>query len=575
MHTFQVGDQIYIQQTAGYQEEAYNGIHTVTYVPNPYAVLIDISFTGTPTNPGTAVYSDRRKTVFFGNTELLPDPSFSGSGTWSSYGPDASGNAITLNGSGQLNWSQYSASTFVTKYTEPSGVTFTPGVTYTIEYEVFDTFPVLGAQYSYVDIGGTTGTTNFGVGVFTENITCGAGNTLKLYGGSPGTGLQGITFENISVKESTSFFNYSAWNGAIQHQRLINYTDDTYTMSAQSPGRFLTDVPNGYRLRPDNKMWINFHAETKNDAYGAILNTRYGQYVLLNLVTGYTPTVYVLPCGPKNVTEVEGTTGSTGFYNWSNDLGTWPVFKNTCWEFDMVTSGPGIPATTILTNTSGEQSPWYNNFNDEAVDFYLNGVLTQAYIGATTGPNEVLLNFDYTAFTSTSGYIYQNTEEYSIYLIDITGGTSSETLNFNVERDVTRYSNIEIYFIDRLGSLICKNFELQNAQSIKVDRTEYQTLAGGLMNGKWNFLSTDRGRHVNNTTVVKQVELNAAFITEAESSYLQELISSPEVYIMEYGQLWPVVVKTNNYDVLTKLNKKNIPFKMTVEYANNDMVQNF
>lgn len=585
-HTFEVGDQIYIQQDPGYVNEGYNGVHTVLNVPNPYSVILDIPFSGSPANGGTAVYADRRKTTFTGPQEylynsILDDNLFLFNG-WTEFGPDGCSVRLFINTNNSLTFVIPDASCgSINKSSINMFSAFTPGQEYRVQYTVSNVNnPSNEAQYVRAKLGGTAGQTKVGTGYTDEYIVCGTGTTFEMEfymdANTAGFGSHSESVSGISVTSNILVSGYSAWNGGIQHQSLINYTDDTYTMSAATPGRFLTDVPNNYRVRPENKMWINFHVEDSFDVRGATINTRYGEYVLLNLVTGNTPSVYVLPVGPENVSQVEGTTGSTGFYNWSNDIGTWPVFKNVCWDYDEVLQGT-TSASTIFENQSFEPHPWYNNFNDEAVDFYIGNTLYQAYIIDTPDIYSIELAIPFSAFTGNlgGGCAIQRTDYYSIHLFDTTGGTSSETINFNVDRTTSRYSNVEIYFIDRLGSLIPKNFELQNAQSIKVERSEYQTLAGGLMDGKWNFKSTDRGRHVNNTTVVKQVELNAAFITEAESNYLQELISSPEVYIMEYGQLWPVVVKTNNYDVLTKLNKKNIPFKMTVEYANNDSVQNF
>jgi len=370
---------------------------------------------------------------------------------------------------------------------------------------------------------------------------------------------------------------YTAFNGVVSHQELMTYTSSTFNLATGGTAQFLTNLPDGYRVKTENEMWLNFYSINPSiDVRLFQLDTRYGQYFTVN--TG-TSTVQTIAIGPANITAVESDVNPAGSVYWGNDIGTWPVFKNTCWTYDYATSGPGVPATTILTNLSLVESPWYNNFNDEQVDFYVNGVLTQALIQGTSAANSITLAYDYTAFTNTSivsGEVFQKTEYYDITTLQSgTTSATSETLRINVDYNTTRYGNIELIFIDRLGSFIPVNFELQSAKSINIDRNEYQTFLGQLSGGKWGFNSTDRGRQVLNTTVKTQLELNSNWLTQSEADYMQELYTSPVVFIKEYGKLWPVIIKTNSYDIKTKNNKKNIQIKLTLEMANNDRIQNF
>jgi hypothetical protein len=74
-------------------------------------------------------------------------------------------------------------------------------------------------------------------------------------------------------------------------------------------------MPDGYRVKPSNKMWLNYYSSSpEQNTYLAYLTTRYGEYALLNTLSGTSATkVQTIACGPANITAVEGTTGSTGF----------------------------------------------------------------------------------------------------------------------------------------------------------------------------------------------------------------------------------------------------------------------
>lgn len=79
-HYFQVGDLVLIDQNdTGATNSDYDGVHTITSVPNNYAFVIDQAF-GVSTAPeaGTAVNSDFSKTLFTGLTSSTGNYVFNG-----------------------------------------------------------------------------------------------------------------------------------------------------------------------------------------------------------------------------------------------------------------------------------------------------------------------------------------------------------------------------------------------------------------------------------------------------------------------------------------------------------------
>lgn len=71
-HYFQVGDKVLITQNpTGNTNTQYNGVHSVYSVIDNYSFVIDKTFgVSTPKEAGTAVYSDYRKTLFTGLTDV-------------------------------------------------------------------------------------------------------------------------------------------------------------------------------------------------------------------------------------------------------------------------------------------------------------------------------------------------------------------------------------------------------------------------------------------------------------------------------------------------------------------------
>lgn len=385
--------------------------------------------------------------------------------------------------------------------------------------------------------------------------------------------LRKVTFSSVTLEQ-----NYSAFNGALGHQQLYDYTGLTYTMATTNPSaKFLTNAPDGYTVRATNGMWLNLHSDILSATTWCELNTAYGQYFLQNFQSGASPTIQTIALGPYSIDNIATTPNQLSANTWNlGAIGTYPVFKNKCWCYDQLLDNND--GTTTLINSNGEVSPWFNNYNDELVDIvYQNNPNGQTFILDTPASNSVMVGISYSALTGfTTGCIKQITEWYTVQMLNTpqTSGTS-ELRTFNVDWSTTRYGNIELLFIDRLGSFIPANFTLQNLTTINISRNEYQTLLGDLNSSeqRWTFASTSRGKNVLNTTVKKQIELISNWLREEDVTYYQELFTSPVVYIKQNNLYWPVVVRTDSFQVLNKNNRKNLQIRIIVEMAVNDTIQ--
>jgi hypothetical protein len=166
------------------------------------------------------------------------------------------------------------------------------------------------------------------------------------------------------------------------------------------------------------------------------------------------------------------------------------------------------------------------------------------------------------------------------YVINLqnSGGTDT-TLSyvFKMNTECFRYDNIELYFFDRMGAIIPVNFELQSTRKISVSKSEYQSFLGDLntTTNRWGYNAKDRGRNQINTTVIEEMTLNTNWLTEQEASYFQELYTSPLVYMREGTNFWPVITKTNDLSIPKKNNKKNFQYTITIEMANQDVINKF
>jgi len=220
------------------------------------------------------------------------------------------------------------------------------------------------------------------------------------------------------------------------------------------------------------------------------------------------------------------------------------------------------------------------DINGNSVGLYnFNNVLTgatQQMEQVACGPND-LLNFSPsgTVISGSSSIFGSTVASYTVYLYVNVLGTDtrvSEIKTFKINSDCFKYTNIELLFMDRLGSFIPANFELKSLRSININRSEFKRIVGDLNGSSWGYNSTEFGNTPLNINEVQQLEIQTNWITESEMLFLKQLYTSPAVFIKENGQYWPVLVRTDRMPVPTYNNEKLLSCKMVIEYSNNDSI---
>ena len=188
-----------------------------------------------------------------------------------------------------------------------------------------------------------------------------------------------------------------------------------------------------------------------------------------------------------------------------------------------------------------------------------------------------------------SSNIY-NMKHYTVKVEDISGNNLSQTYrydincfkidNSNISRKTKGYEPIRLCWLNQYGAWDYYTFTMKSTRTIKTKGTTFRPLAG-----QWNKRiytpSTFRGGkktlRVNAREVIK---MNTDFIDEENSTWLEELISSPEIYILQgfntltdttildttFNQfVTPVRLLTSSHQIKTEANDKLIQYTFEVE----------
>ena len=160
------------------------------------------------------------------------------------------------------------------------------------------------------------------------------------------------------------------------------------------------------------------------------------------------------------------------------------------------------------------------------------------------------------------------------------GGTLQQIYTINIQcPDLRGYESIRLTWLNQWGAWDYYTFTKKSVRSTSTNRTTYTQTSGtwnkdifridGYKGGRKNF-------RVNST---EKIKVNTDFVNEAEAAWFEELINSPEVYILNgfdadesapYNTITnkyvePVLITTSNYIRKTIANDKLIQYTFEME----------
>ena len=111
-----------------------------------------------------------------------------------------------------------------------------------------------------------------------------------------------------------------------------------------------------------------------------------------------------------------------------------------------------------------------------------------------------------------------------------------------------RYDQLRVFFRNMYGGVDGYTFTRKNRQRVDVQRQTY-----GYNNSVYGDDQFDKQWSV---TYRDTYNLQSDWLSDAEFSWLQEMVYSPECWIELSGALVPVVVQTNTYNVMKRINDR-------------------
>lgn len=277
-----------------------------------------------------------------------------------------------------------------------------------------------------------------------------------------------------------------------------------------------------------------------------------------------------------------GTTESVEFMNGIFDFSEYPNYNEDDWTNTDSTDGIENLWTDCnrygILNVKPTQDFFANTFKNFSGGYQVtirtwNGSEYQYYYYTT--PDEttdvIRLMGDFGSITPIGGAILPVIQDDTLDVRVRFGGSGetegSKYYYFTIDHRCT-INDYEIMFLDRKGGWGSFAFQLKSKQTVKGEKKFYQKELGIVTDEGFSYDLSDVGMQNYYSFVNEEWELNSNWMSEENSLYFEQLITSPKALIKIDNQYYGVEIITNDTERERFKNKHLIKKTITVRFAN-------
>lgn len=154
--------------------------------------------------------------------------------------------------------------------------------------------------------------------------------------------------------------------------------------------------------------------------------------------------------------------------------------------------------------------------------------------------------------------------------IEVRSASKTETIYVNY-LDCSKYDNYKIAFINKFGAIQDLWFNKKRTDSLNVKRDSFDTSTIFSSATAVNYNTYDATSIVQDVTSKKSLTLNTGYLKEEYNETIRQLMQSENIWIVESGNTYPVIIKDSSFDYKTHLNDKLVNYTVQFEYAFNSI----
>ena len=161
---------------------------------------------------------------------------------------------------------------------------------------------------------------------------------------------------------------------------------------------------------------------------------------------------------------------------------------------------------------------------------------------------------------------------YTVRLLDSSNADISETITININCPTLKgFEPIRLTWLNQWGVWDYYTFKMKSTKTISTKGSTYQQLEGTWNESIYSPSGYRGGKKAFRVNATEKIKMNTDFVNEAEAEWFEELINSPEVYILEgYESTVSTTLLLNQYVIPARLTTSSFT-KKTV--ANDKLIQ--
>ena len=331
------------------------------------------------------------------------------------------------------------------------------------------------------------------------------------------------------------------------------------------------------------------------DANGVLITTDPVNSDLYHIFNGYLKYTDILDLADTPFTQTTGN--NFGYpipqkFTFDQDSGQFLTNAPTT-QYANVNDYGTFSFLTILTIPSKIRLIYYNSSNvsigQEDVDFTeANGAIA----GLTASARKRLFYFGVfpanlrnwsTVFNSSAVLDFIEGGYYTIEPLNLSSTNYGQKYTINVNCPNTKgFESIRLCWLNQWGAWDYYTFTMKSSKTISTKGSTYRQLEGTWNESKFKVNGFKGGKKAFRVNATEKITMNTDFVNESESEWFEELINSPEVYILEGFQsdiqfsgsltipamnqyVTPVRLTTSSYTRKTIANDKIMQYTFEVE----------
>lgn len=155
----------------------------------------------------------------------------------------------------------------------------------------------------------------------------------------------------------------------------------------------------------------------------------------------------------------------------------------------------------------------------------------------------------------------------SYYDVTLQGTNLQKTVRYYIDSKCSKYEPIRLHWLNSLGGFDSFNFNMKSEEETDIKRATYLQEEHHFTGTNWEYNSASRGRTDYHISTQDKLTVNTDYLTEAESTWMKDLFTSPLIYQEVRNELIAVSGKPKRIKKQTSLNDKLMQYEFDLDYS--------